>query len=204
MLEQLFGSKTRVKLLQLFLNNSNQPYYLRELARKLKTQLNSVRREVENMEKLGIVKSIRIMADTDNSRRKKRKNISKGGKKYLLTNIDFILFHELKALFMKAQLMLEKNFITKLEGMHQVKILILTGIFVGLEDSSTDMLVVGSANHKKISKIVKGFEKELNREIRYTIMTKQEYEYRKDITDHFLYDILEGKKIVIVDRLNEK
>ena len=58
MLEHLFGSKTRVKLLQLFLNNPDQPYYLRELTRKLKTQLNSIRREINNLEKLGIIKSV--------------------------------------------------------------------------------------------------------------------------------------------------
>ena len=55
MLEQLFGSKTRVKLLQLFLNNPKKDYYLRQLAREIKGQLNSVRREVNNLEKIGII-----------------------------------------------------------------------------------------------------------------------------------------------------
>ena len=65
MLEQLFGSKTRVRILRLFLNNPSQPYYLRELTRKLKSQLNSVRREINNLGKMGIIKSVKPAEDKE-------------------------------------------------------------------------------------------------------------------------------------------
>jgi len=57
MLEKLFGSKTRVLLLRLFLNNSDKHYYVRELARNLELHLNAVRRELENLEEIGILTS---------------------------------------------------------------------------------------------------------------------------------------------------
>jgi len=216
MLEQLFGSKTRVKLLQLFLNNPSQPYYLRELARKLKTQLNSIRREVGNLEKLGIIKSVQLVdSETDgkstrgasasgakSKKIKRKKRSSSGSKKYLLADIDFILYPELKALLIKAQLLLERNFVSKIEKMAKIRLFILTGVFVGIEGLATDMLLVGIVNRKRLSQIVKNFEKELGRNINYTVMTQQEFKYRQDITDRFLYDILEGKKIVIIDRIN--
>lgn len=44
MIDALFGSKTRVKLLHLFLNNPGQPFYVREITRKIDEQINSVRR----------------------------------------------------------------------------------------------------------------------------------------------------------------
>lgn len=198
MLEQLFGSKTRVNLLRLFLNNPHQPYYLRELARKLKTQLNSIRREVENLEAVGIIKSVQLSIETKN----KKDKVKKGSKKYFLTNQDFILFPELKALVLKAQLLLEKNFVGQIEKMIKVKLFILTGTFVGLEGCATDMLLVGTVNHKAISRMVKDLEKELSHSINYTVMSSQEFKYRQDVTDRFLYDILEDRRIVIVDKFN--
>src|SRR5438132_4538079 len=63
MIEQLFGSKTRVKLLQLFYSNPNRSYYVREITRKIDEQINSVRRELANLLSVGIIKS-----DANNNR----------------------------------------------------------------------------------------------------------------------------------------
>jgi DNA-binding Lrp family transcriptional regulator len=202
MLEQLFSSKTRVKLLRLFLNNPSQPYYLRELARKLKTQLNSIRREVDNLEKIGLIKSIQLVSSPFKKKKTRRgKTKPKGSRKYFLVNNNYILYPELKALLLKAQLLLERTFVGRIEKMAKVKLFILTGIFVGIEGFVTDLLLVGAVNRKLLRKIVSDFEKELNHNINYTVMSQQEFKYRQDITDRFLYDILEGKKIVIVDKL---
>lgn len=204
MLEHLFGSKTRVNLLQLFLNNPSQPYYLRELARKLKTQLNSVRREVNNLEKIGIIKSVQLVVPLTGKKGKKvKKTIKRGSKKYFLADTDFILYPELKGLLLKAKLLLERSFVSKIEKMAKVKLFILTGAFVGIEGFVTDMLLVGTVNRKRLAHIVKEFEKELSHSINYTVMSQQEFNYRQDITDRFLYDILEGKKIVIIDKITE-
>src|ERR1039457_3016730 len=63
MIEQLFGSKTRVKLLQLFYSNPNRSYFVREITRKIDEQINSVRRELANLLSIGIITS-----DTTNNR----------------------------------------------------------------------------------------------------------------------------------------
>src|ERR1700722_9196026 len=63
MIEQLFGSKTRVKLLQLFYSNPNRSFYVREITRKIDEQINSVRRELANLLNIGI-----ILSDTTNNR----------------------------------------------------------------------------------------------------------------------------------------
>jgi hypothetical protein len=202
MLEQLFGSKTRVKLLQLFLNNPHQPYYLRELARLLNTQLNSIRREVENLEKLEIIKSADpLTMQVEKDKEDKSEKSKKSSRKYFLTNSDFVLYPELQSLFLKAHLILEKSLVAAIERSAKVKLFILTGVFVGNDESVTDMLLVGSIKKKRLSKLIRKFERELNHAINYTSMTEQEFIYRRDITDRFLYDILEGKKIVIINKL---
>jgi hypothetical protein len=57
MIEQLFGSKTRVKLLQMFYSNPNRSFYVREITRKIDEQINSVRRELANLLNTGIITS---------------------------------------------------------------------------------------------------------------------------------------------------
>lgn len=208
MLEQLFGSKTRVKVLRLFLNNPGQPYYLREIAREVKSQLNSVRREVNILEKFGIIKSAELSAEEieqlKSTSGRKRKRKKQGSKKYFIINEQFILYPELKALMLKAQILLEQNFVQKIQAMPRLKLFILTGIFVGYENFKTDMLIVGQVDKTKITLLVKKFERELGRPVNYTIMTYSEFKYRQDVTDRFMFEILEGSKIVIVDRITEE
>ncbi|RJR31267.1 hypothetical protein C4569_02380 [Candidatus Parcubacteria bacterium] len=194
MLEQLFGSKTRVRLLMLMLNNPEKSYFLREIARTLGMQLNSIRREVGNLEKNGIIRSV---AKAGGEKEKNKQQ----NKKYYSINTDSVIFAELKALFLKGQLLLEKKLIREIEKISQVYYLVLTGNFVGLEKGSTDLLLVGKVNRNEMHRIVRKFEKELNRQVNFTVMSLKEFRYRKDITDKFLYDILENKKIVIIDKL---
>lgn len=194
MLEQLFGSRTRVKLLRMFLNNPQQPYYLRQLSREVGSQLNSVRREVANLMDLGIITQ-HFAADPKNAPR------GESVKKYYAANTAYLLYAELRALLMKAQLMVEKSLIGKIKNIAKVHYLALLGTFVGIDGGATDLLIVGTVNRQKLASLIREFERELNRSINYTVMSLSEYKYRHDITDRFLYEILEGKKIVVLDRL---
>lgn len=203
MLEQIFGSKTRVRLLMLLLNNPDKPFYLREISRKIGVQLNSVRREVINLEKNEIVKSVKMLSDDQEAGKIKKKSKPKKYKKYYLINTESVIYPELKAMFLKAQLLLEKSLIKEIEKIAYVQYLVLTGTFVGLENFSTDLLLVGKVNKRNIAKVIRRFERELNRQINYTVMSTQEFKYRQDITDRFLYDILENKKIVVMDKLTK-
>src|SRR3989344_544040 len=154
MIEHLFGSKTRVKLLRLLFNNPNQPYFLRELARKLKMQLNAVRREVVNLVKVGIVKSVSEPTGAEIAKRARGRHRG-GSKKFIQTNTDFILYPELKALLIKAQLLLERTFVSRIEQLSPSKLFVLSGFFAGIENSLTDMLIVGNVNKRTLAKIIK-------------------------------------------------
>lgn len=205
MLEQLFGSKTRVKLLQRFLNNPDQPYYLRELARAIRVQLNSVRREVANLEKIGIICPMLASSPLPGGGGSVRPAASKHRghqlKKFYLANTGFLLYPELRALLVKAQLLLEQRLIQRIKGIANVRYLALTGMFVGLEGFCTDLLLVGTVNRKRLANMMHHFERELDHGINYTVMNPGEFYYRHNITDKFLYTILENKKIVVIDRL---
>jgi predicted transcriptional regulator len=193
MLEHIFGSKTRVKLLSLFLKNPDKSFFVRELTRKLKLQINSIRRELANLRKIGIIKLDKTIADKLD-----------GGKvkKYYKANKDFVLYSELKVLFIKSQLLIRQGLLNKLTQLGKIDFLALAGVFVGEKMSlKTDILIIGKVNREKLKKLIKKFESEFGHEINYTIMSPDEFKYRKDVTDKFLYDILDGKHIIAVDNM---
>jgi hypothetical protein len=229
MLEKLFGSKTRVKILKLFLLHPQEKYYIRQLSRDLKLQLNSVRRELENLENFGIltfnniqnsgsgmgatgewgpaVKQIHqrpgsgARVDAGRFARPAKRDIGGQEKKYYRANPGFVLFEEIKALIVKAQILYEKDFVRKLQAIGKIKLLVLTGIFVNNPNVMVDILVVGKVNKLKLAKLIKELEEELGREINFTVFNMQEFKYRRDITDIFLYGILEGRKLAVIDEV---
>jgi len=225
MLEMLFGSRARVKILKIFLLHPEEKYYIRQLSRDLKLQVNSVRRELENLEKFGVLisdirKGDEVAAERDenfysvgsikgnitlapNKKKKKikKKKINKRDKKYYQTNSSFVLFNEIKALIVKAQILHEKDFIEKLKNIGKIKLLVLSGVFANNPISPVDLLIVGKVNKRRLLKLIKELERELGAEVNFTAMDAGEFKYRKDITDTFLYGILEGKRLVVIDEI---
>lgn len=202
MLEQLFGSKTRVRLLRLFLNNHKGAYFVRELTRKIGSQINAVRNELNNLVSMGVIAVVEEERAAGAPAGRKKRHVSQ--KKFYRLNTEALLYPELKALFTKSRVLLEKDFVKKLAGLGSLAYLALTGVFVGPDPAPTDVFIVGRVNRDKLVSLIKDFEQEVGHEVNYTVMTPQEYKYRRDVTDRFLYSILESKKIVVLDNLDEK
>lgn len=186
-LEQIFGSKTRFTLLKLLCRNPEKEYFLRELARLLNSQLNSVRREVANLESVGIVHET---TTTDPK------------KKFYKLNTNFVLIKEISSLITKSELLAEKNLVGHIKEMGNIDLCILTGALLGVE-SPCDILLVGRVAKEELARLIKKFEIELDKAIAYTILTPDEYKQRKALTDKFLFSVLESKKMVPIDKYGE-
>ncbi len=196
MIEQLFGSKTRVKLLQMFYANPNRSFYVREITRKIDEQINSVRRELSNLLSIGIITS-----ETTNNRL------------YYEVNQKYELYVPLSQIFGGAAITAAtgvaaaevvddtvEHLPPELKALGHVELAVLTGQFTRDERSGVDFVVVGDINQTQLSKYVSELEKQEGKEIRYVSMTKDEYDYRRQINDRFLSKVLESKKQVIYDR----
>ncbi|MFA6547378.1 MAG: hypothetical protein WCT11_00325 [Candidatus Magasanikbacteria bacterium] len=195
MLEHLFGSVTRIKLLRLFYTNQERAYFVRELSRAIEIQLNAVRRELANLEEIGIIKQTEFGQS-------KEEEIGTERSKYYKINTDFFLHEELGALLEKTQIMEENHFVELLKKRAgDIKVMILTGFFTDAVDVGTDILFVGSAKAVVVAKIMRDFEKFLNHPVRYTILDEKEFSERREIGDRFLYSIFEAKHIFAVDEL---
>lgn len=214
MLSRLLGSKTREKILKLFLLNPEHGYYIRQISRDLDLQVNSVRRELENLENLGILNSKWEKHDTPdslslaekdkkNKPKSKQNKVNKIEKKYYYVNKNFVLYPSLRELMIKGQVLAGENFIKKVKEICQPKLLILTGLFVHKE-SVVDIFIVGKANRRKLNKLIRDLEKEVGRTVNFTLMNYSEFKYRQDITDVFLYNVLKEDKIVLLDKIGIK
>lgn len=196
MIEHLFGSKTRLKLLQIFLAHPEKFYYVRELARMAGAQLNAVRREIANLEKVGLLTQIKPNFSEDDG------EVHNERSKYYQLQVDSLLYPELRDLLVKVQLLEEKEFIEQLINRGgKIRFMLLSGIFSDSSDVDTDLLLVGQIRPQAVSKIVRNFERSINREIRYTIMSEKEFNERREVGDKFLYGLFESKHTVPVDEL---
>lgn len=186
MLEHLFSSKVRVKLLALFLSGNPKPYYVRELTRRLDENINSVRLELANLEKINFLQSRFV-----------------GGKRYYYPNTKFKLFPELKRLIFKAGLEGGK-LAQDLENLLGIKFACLSGKFIGLDKSPVDLFIVGRINKKALKRIIKKMEAGLGEEVNYTVMPLSEFFYRQEMHDRFVDDILKSDYLKLVDRIRKR
>ncbi len=198
-IEQLFGSKTRARLLSLFLENPERCFYVRELTRRIDAQLNSVRRELQNLVRLGIVLEVEgTILDAESGERRTRRSEKK---KFYQANVECSFFQDLRNIMKKSAVLMHRPFMKELQEKGRVDFLVLTGHFLDLKDAATDVLIVGELESDHLESAVGTFEKDIGREVNYTFMPKQEFLYRRDVKDRFLTSILQGEKVILIDEL---
>jgi len=214
-IEQLFGSKTRVKLLQLFYSNPNRAFYVREITRKIDEQINSVRRELSNLLSIGIITS-----DATNNRLYYEVNQSYEYYKPLAMVFGGMKVADAKAqpeakaakktgkkteepvavpAAPKADVAAEHPMAKGFRGLGKVELALLTGQFTRDEQSGIDVLIVGDINQAKADKFMAELEQAENKELRYAILPLDNYRYRVQINDRFISNVLEAKKQVIIN-----
>ncbi len=189
MIEQLFGSKTRVKLLQLFYSNPNRSFYVREITRKIDEQINSVRRELANMLSIGIISS-----DTNNNRL------------YYEVDQNYEHYTPLAAIFGSGSMPTTEKAPSAegekqtLKALGNVDLALLTGQLTRDERSGIDVLLVGDLNQTQVSKYISDLEAKEAKELRYAVMNNDEFSYRQEVNDRFLNLVLQSKMQVLIDK----
>lgn len=193
MIEQLFGSKTRVKLLQLFYSNPNRSFYVREITRKIDEQINSVRRELANLLNVGI-----IVSDNTNNRLYYEVN-----QKYEFYKPFLAIFGQpqgtAKSTVGRAKKIAASPEEERLKALGHLDIVIYSGQFTRDETSGVDLLFVGQVNGNALQKYVSELEQQENKELRYVLMPLSEFTYRRQINDRFITTLLSSKKQVVLD-----
>lgn len=188
MLEDIIVSKVRVKLLCLFFSNPTEIYHVRGLVRKISEEINAVRRELLHLETAGLLKKE-----------------PRGNRLYYWVNPNYLLYPELLMLIAKEaglgeQIIKSKNRIGRIE------FCVFSSKFVRRaerKEDEVDILVVGSVVMAELSVLVKTEEEKRGREINYTVMSNEEFDFRKKRRDPFLLGILYSGKVMIIGNEEE-
>lgn len=183
MLKDLIISRVRVKLLELFLTNPGKIFHVRGMVRRTDEEINAVRRELAHLEKAGMVT------------KEPRAN-----RLYYTFRRDYPLYFELLELVAKTT-GLGLDLLRNKAKLGKIKLAMLSGRFVRGEPSTServDLLVVGNVVLPELSQLVRNAEAKRDQEINYTVMTEEEFEFRKKRRDPFILGILSGSRVMII------
>ncbi len=168
MLHKLFTSKTRVKLLTLFMMNPGREMYVREIARSTEENINAIRRELANLEGIGLLKSER-----------------RGNSRYYAVNKKMPIYNELASIILKTEGVAKELRDSLIEI--GVKAAFVYGSFANRKagmDSDIDVFIIGDVNEDELIIKIREVEKKLSREINYVLFTAKEFKRRKGIKIH--------------------
>ena len=198
MIENLFGSKTRYKLLKLFLANPNQSFYVREITRKIDEQINSVRRELSNLLSIGVLTS-------DSLNNKLYYEVNQKFEKYeALANL-FSLTPGSRTVSKPATttpkpVTKDAPIADQEKALGNVSLVVLGGIFTRDQSAPADLLIVGNVTPASLKTYVDDLEASINGEVRYLIFDEADFAYRRRIRDRITSLMLNSKLVVKVDR----
>jgi hypothetical protein len=183
-LGDIITSKVRVKILELFFSNLKEMYHVRGIVRETKEEINAVRRELGKLEAVGILKKE-----------------PRGNRIYYWLRTDYPFFGDLLSIVAKntgigASIIANKNKIGKINS------IMFSGQFsrgkTRRKEDDVDILIVGEVVLPELATLIRMEESKRGKEINYTVMSKEEFDFRKKRRDPFLLGILSGSRTMIV------
>ncbi len=183
-LNDIITSRVRVKILELFLQDTRELYHVRGIVREIKEEINAVRRELERFDKAGFLKKE-----------------SRGNRLYYWIREEYPFFGDLVSMVAKTK-GLGQEIITNKGKIGKINLVMFSGRFVRRKDrkreDDVDILVVGEVVLPELAAIIRKEETKRGKEVNYTVMSKEEFDFRKKRRDPFLTGILSGSRIMII------
>lgn len=181
MLKSLFSSSIRADVLSLLLNSPDEKFYVREIAKLLRKNPSGVKRELDNLEQMGIVVSEKV-----------------ANLKYFQAEKDSPLFSELKNLITKSLGL--PGAIKAVIRASGAKAAFIYGPYAEGEDVDTvDLFIIGAS--PVVLKGLKDLEKKFSQKINCTLMDEDEYKTKRKKRDTALRRLLSGKRISLIGRI---
>jgi len=173
-LSKILGNPARVKIMRLFLLNKGKGFKNAEVIKRSRVKKEAVRRELRLLASIGFIK--------------KRSHASQEW----FFNSFFKYAGELEELLVRSDTLNKETILNNFKKIGQVKLLIVSGVFIKNNDSRVDLLIVGDKMKRgKIEQGVRKLEAEIGVELVYALFDTQEFIYRLNMYDKLVRDILD-------------
>ncbi len=203
LLSRLLGGTERVKIMRFFLHHEDELFAASDVVGKTKSKSVSAKKELTSLAAMGFIEKKRTKMVVRTGAKKKTSRV-KEVNGYKL-NPDFPRNQALKELLFDFQLVDKKELASRFKALGRIKLFVVAGIFINDPKSRLDILLIGEAIKKpKAEKIFEGISAEVGREVIYSIMDVEEYEYRIKMYDKFIRDVMEMPHEKVVDKISRE
>ena len=203
-LEKMFGGSGRVKIMRLFLFNPAKIFTRDDVSSRAQIEMKSVVRELNHLEKTGLVKRKQVAKETSNGKSgKDEKRVTEKKKVsgwYLDSSFPYLV--PLETLLIDLATMNHDELVEQIKAAGKIKLVIVAGIFIQDLESRVDLLVVGDGlKRTALDSIVKKIEAEIGKEVRYASFETPDFKYRLNVYDKLVRDILDYPHKTILDKI---
>lgn len=203
LLARLLGGAERVKIMRFFLHHDDQTISPYEVSEKTKSKSVFVRKELAALSAIGFIEKKRQKTVVTTGTGKKSSSKVKEVNGYKLNPL-FPHNQALKDLLFDFQLLDKRDLASRFKLVGRIKLFLVSGVFLGETKTRVDILIVGDAiKRQKAEKVLELLSAEIGRDVVYSIMDVEEYEYRLKMYDKFVRDIIEMPHEMVVDKLKE-
>jgi hypothetical protein len=201
LLVRLLGGAERVKIMRYFLHHEDTVISLKDIALKTKSRSVLARKEITLLSSIGFIERKRTRSVVTTGTGKRTTSKVKEIVGFSLNN-DFPHNDALRDLLFDFQSLDKKELSSRFKQIGRIKLFILAGVFIGDTKSRVDMLIVGeSIKRPKAEKVFENLSAELGRDVIYSLMDVEEFEYRWKMYDKFVRDIVEMPHETVIDKL---
>lgn len=204
LLARLLGGTDRVKIMRLFLHDEEGILALHDVSEKTRSKGMVVRKELTALVSIGFLE-----------KKKSKTYVAVGAGKKSVSKVKEIIgfklnqnfphIQALKDLLFDFQSLDKKDLAARFKLIGRIKLFIVSGVFIGEPKARVDILIVGEGiKRQKAEKVIELLSAELGREVVYSIMDVEEYEYRYKMYDKFLRDIVDMPHETVIDKIKEK
>ena len=191
-LAKLFGGQARVKIMRLFLLNGSDSFSIEDISSRSRVTKGNTRREINALSAMGFIKS-KIVARVG----------SRGSKKKVTAyylNPQFQYLDAVNNLLVDPNLLVEEGLTQRFKQVGKIKLMIVSGVFIGNIESRVDVLIVGDKLKKNIlQQLMKGLEAEIGKELDYVVFDTEEFKYRLDMYDKLVCDVIDLPHLKLID-----
>lgn len=184
-LENIFGSKEKTRVLRFFLQNPELEYGVKEVAKRNMLNVKKTKKEIDNLARIKF-----ILPRT------------KKGKIFYLLNQNFIFYPELKNLVAKDNIFPQSKSLSRIKDLGNIKLAVISGAFINYHKSKADMILVGDGvSRAKLNNLMNNLEAEIGKEVDFVLMSGEEFKYRLNMLDKFILEFLEGPHEELINKI---